>query len=324
MISGVLLFIILLSVLLPTGFGVFTIMFIIQHKRLQRIRQRRRLFRRASSLCEQQRKKMVADVLLSDVCPLYVYEGYVVDGTEVSPDQNEHLHIEGTASDSVKSPCQIWQNLRSSSGEELDSQRAVVEASSTKSQFCGKKGYEPLYSLRKKFAFDETESSKFSQGQSHCDAEMNTVCGHNKSSESKLHLLSSSFVESEDSEEQFTCLGTDECSICLDSIRVGDYMRKLPCGHMFHATCVERWLLHAHRCPLCNKDLVSCLNGNISVEDNSWLNSWTQSERRRRPGWNRPFAHIRYLFQEYPFEWNHLQLLFESHGNLSEIPEDDV
>ncbi|EME32757.1 E3 ubiquitin-protein ligase RNF128 [Galdieria sulphuraria] len=282
------------------------------------------MFRRASSLCEQQRKKIVADVLLCDVCPLHIYEGYVVDGTAANSDQNEQFHIEGTVDDSVKSPGQVWQNLSPSGVNNADSYRAMDAFSSSKSKFRGKEGCEPLLNLRKEFAEDEAESRKVVQVQNGCDAEMNTGCRDSTSSNSQRHLLSNSFVDSEECEEQFTCLSTDECSICLESIRVGDYMRKLPCGHIFHATCVERWLLHAHRCPLCNKDLISCLNRKVSMEDNSWLNIWAQSERRRRPGWNRPFAHIRYLFQEHPFEWNHLQLLFENNENVSEIPEDTV
>lgn len=316
MISGVLLLIIVLSILLPIGCGLFTFMFILQHKRLQRIRQRRRLFRRASSFCEQQRKKMVADVLLSDVCPLYIYEGVVDDGTRLTVNQNEPIYLEGTESSSVKSPCQVWQSV---SEPVLSPVRN--DSSSTKYN-----GTSSCHSLRN----PGIERNYVDKSGEYCDnsnsgtAERTTPHDLNIISDCKKHLLSSSFVDSESSEDQYTCLATDECSICLDSIRVGDYMRKLPCGHMFHATCVEKWLLHAHRCPLCNKDLVSCLNGSVSMENDDWLMNWAQSERRRRPGWNRPFAHIRYLFQEYPFEWNRLQVLLTNNATPTEISEDVV
>ena len=48
----------------------------------------------------------------------------------------------------------------------------------------------------------------------------------------------------------------DECAICLDEFTEGMQLRKLPCGHVFHATCVARWLIERHAvCPLCKMDL---------------------------------------------------------------------
>jgi len=261
-------------------------MFILQHKRLQRIRQRRRLFRRVSSLYEQQRKKVLADVLLSDLCPLYVYEGFIVDGATV--ERHEPVHIAGTSNQSVQSPSLIWQNRELVASKDGDSN-----------------------SVLRKSKFSE---SAIEAGESEVPMQHNHVVssGGNSSFPSR-----SSCGNSED-DEQVECVGADECCICLDNMRVGEYMRKLPCGHFFHATCVERWLLHAHRCPLCNKDLVSCFNRSVPIEDENWLNTVAQNERQRRPGWNRPFSHIRYLFQEYPFEWRRLQLLLESNSNISD------
>jgi len=46
--------------------------------------------------------------------------------------------------------------------------------------------------------------------------------------------------------------GSDECSICFGTYTEGDAIRKLNCGHHFHQTCVDVWLLgHQNRCPLC-------------------------------------------------------------------------
>lgn len=48
----------------------------------------------------------------------------------------------------------------------------------------------------------------------------------------------------------------DECAICLDDFEEGMRLRKLPCGHVFHSTCVARWLIERHAvCPLCKMDL---------------------------------------------------------------------
>jgi hypothetical protein len=48
----------------------------------------------------------------------------------------------------------------------------------------------------------------------------------------------------------------DECTICLDEFTTGDRCRELPCGHVFHATCIARWLIERSAvCPLCKLDL---------------------------------------------------------------------
>ncbi|CAI0394095.1 unnamed protein product [Linum tenue] len=45
---------------------------------------------------------------------------------------------------------------------------------------------------------------------------------------------------------------TDECVVCLDSIKQGQWCRKLPgCGHLFHRRCVDPWLVKVPACPIC-------------------------------------------------------------------------
>jgi E3 ubiquitin-protein ligase RNF38/44 len=34
-----------------------------------------------------------------------------------------------------------------------------------------------------------------------------------------------------------------ECVICLSVYEDREYIRRLPCGHDFHAKCVDKWLL---------------------------------------------------------------------------------
>merc|ERR1719221_1546443 len=49
-----------------------------------------------------------------------------------------------------------------------------------------------------------------------------------------------------------------ECSICLSEICPGDVVRRLDsCGHTFHRSCIDLWLLRRADCPLC-KCGVSC------------------------------------------------------------------
>ncbi|KAL1546104.1 inositol 3-kinase [Salvia divinorum] len=44
----------------------------------------------------------------------------------------------------------------------------------------------------------------------------------------------------------------DTCSVCLADYATGDLLRLLPdCGHLFHLTCVDPWLLLHSSCPIC-------------------------------------------------------------------------
>ncbi|KAM0876999.1 hypothetical protein ACQ4PT_035786 [Festuca glaucescens] len=48
-----------------------------------------------------------------------------------------------------------------------------------------------------------------------------------------------------------------ECAIYLAEFASGDEVRVLPtCGHGFHATCVDVWLLSSSTCPSCRRALV--------------------------------------------------------------------
>ncbi|XP_030476803.1 NEP1-interacting protein-like 2 isoform X1 [Syzygium oleosum] len=44
------------------------------------------------------------------------------------------------------------------------------------------------------------------------------------------------------------------CAICLQNIEVGETVRSLPhCHHMFHLTCVDKWLVRCGSCPVCRQ-----------------------------------------------------------------------
>ncbi|CAI2193916.1 13388_t:CDS:2, partial [Funneliformis geosporum] len=45
----------------------------------------------------------------------------------------------------------------------------------------------------------------------------------------------------------------DDCAICRDSM---DTAKKLPCGHMFHLTCLRSWLEQHGSCPTCRRSLL--------------------------------------------------------------------
>ncbi|KAL6187696.1 hypothetical protein ACLB2K_039091 [Fragaria x ananassa] len=42
-----------------------------------------------------------------------------------------------------------------------------------------------------------------------------------------------------------------ECPICLDQFEVGGEAKQMPCNHVFHGDCVEKWLKVHGTCPVC-------------------------------------------------------------------------
>jgi hypothetical protein len=49
---------------------------------------------------------------------------------------------------------------------------------------------------------------------------------------------------------------SDECAMCLVVYELGDRIRCLPCSHIYHTQCIDRWLTGAEgrTCPLCKAD----------------------------------------------------------------------
>ncbi|MCJ1395069.1 hypothetical protein MMC18_007950 [Xylographa bjoerkii] len=50
--------------------------------------------------------------------------------------------------------------------------------------------------------------------------------------------------------------GKAECSICMDSLSVGDEVMELPCKHWFHEDCVGAWLREHDTCPQCRRGIM--------------------------------------------------------------------
>jgi hypothetical protein len=42
-----------------------------------------------------------------------------------------------------------------------------------------------------------------------------------------------------------------KCLICLEQFGDGDDVKTLPCLHIYHQQCVERWLSTDNSCPVC-------------------------------------------------------------------------
>ena len=47
------------------------------------------------------------------------------------------------------------------------------------------------------------------------------------------------------------------CSICMIPFEIKDTIRVLPCNnkHIFHKTCIDKWLSHNKACPTCRKEI---------------------------------------------------------------------
>ena len=63
----------------------------------------------------------------------------------------------------------------------------------------------------------------------------------------------------------WTADGVDEqgpqCYVCLGEYERGETLRTLPCGHAFHAECVDKWLLETRgACPTCRAPIVDRLS----------------------------------------------------------------
>ena len=43
------------------------------------------------------------------------------------------------------------------------------------------------------------------------------------------------------------------CPICLEPYESGKYKRVLPCNHVFHKKCIDKWLKKKMECPVCRK-----------------------------------------------------------------------
>lgn len=49
----------------------------------------------------------------------------------------------------------------------------------------------------------------------------------------------------------------DSCCVCFDAFTAATQVQTLPCGHFFHAHCLENWTEHSATCPFCRFQLPS-------------------------------------------------------------------
>lgn len=66
---------------------------------------------------------------------------------------------------------------------------------------------------------------------------------------SKSAVESLKVVEIKSVEESYVC------AICKDGVKVGEFVKEMPCGHGYHVDCIEPWLAGRNSCPVCRFEL---------------------------------------------------------------------
>mmetsp|Transcript_16887 Transcript_16887/g.23624 ORF Transcript_16887/g.23624 Transcript_16887/m.23624 type:complete len:280 (-) Transcript_16887:270-1109(-) len=51
-------------------------------------------------------------------------------------------------------------------------------------------------------------------------------------------------------------VGDRTCPVCLVELEEGEETRDLPCPHIFHKKCIDRWLTMRQTCPLCRTKVI--------------------------------------------------------------------
>lgn len=95
-------------------------------------------------------------------------------------------------------------------------------------------------------------------------------------SEAAIRSLPKKRVEKEMLDDR----GKAECSICMDSVEIGDQVTVLPCTHWFHEICITAWLKEHDTCPHCRKGITTQPEANGSASAGSTQPSRPPPRRR--------------------------------------------
>lgn len=73
---------------------------------------------------------------------------------------------------------------------------------------------------------------------------------------SRLGLMDRcSICSLEEEDDGMPCL---HCPICLDKFNDGFEVTRMPCLHVYHGDCIDRWLVRSRICPLCRSPIPRC------------------------------------------------------------------
>ena len=68
--------------------------------------------------------------------------------------------------------------------------------------------------------------------------------------------------------KKYSALTEDKCPICLQKYKSADIIKEFPCKHIFHKTCIFKWLKTSNVCPLCKHDITDEIN-NVDIKNNN-------------------------------------------------------
>jgi len=54
---------------------------------------------------------------------------------------------------------------------------------------------------------------------------------------------------------EVSSLGQQTCMVCLCDFEETDQVRRLPCNHIFHSSCIDEWLRRCTDCPICKTNV---------------------------------------------------------------------
>jgi hypothetical protein len=79
--------------------------------------------------------------------------------------------------------------------------------------------------------------------------------------EARMHIArlpTETFHAKKELEQQQQADGDAElkCLVCQSEYEDNDTLRRLPCGHCFHADCVDQWLTRTDQCPYCRTSII--------------------------------------------------------------------
>jgi hypothetical protein len=77
-----------------------------------------------------------------------------------------------------------------------------------------------------------------------------------------LSIISTSVLKKDDIEMRDF---SETCAVCIETYRVAEVVRILPCKHQFHKGCIDQWLLEKRTCPMCKMDILK--HYGMTVED---------------------------------------------------------
>ena len=69
--------------------------------------------------------------------------------------------------------------------------------------------------------------------------------------------------------KKYSALTEDKCPICLQKYKSADIIKEFPCKHIFHKTCIFKWLNTSNVCPLCKHDITEEINNVIIREEDN-------------------------------------------------------